>query len=100
MLLQSESQLVSMYGEDNATTIINNCDTYVYMGGMDLTTCGLISKRVNLPIDEILYMPIGQSIVFRRGQKPVFTKRYNITDNALYREITAQYESKMEKTAR
>ena len=97
MLLQSESQLVSMYGEDNATTIINNCDTYVYMGGMDLRTCNHISQRANLPLEDILYMPIARSIIFRRGQKPIFTNRYNITENPLYREITAQFESKTQK---
>lgn len=88
LLLQSESQLSAMYGEVSATTILNNCDTYVYLGGMDLVTCEHISKRVNLPLDEILYMPIGQEIIFRRGQKPIITQRYNITHNELYRQIT------------
>lgn len=97
MLLQSESQLVSMYGEDNATTIINNCDTYMYMGGMDLRTCDHISKRANLPLEDILYMPIGKSIIFRRGSNPIFSSRYKITDNLLYREITEQYESKKQE---
>lgn len=97
MMLQSESQLVSLYGEDNATTIINNCDTYMYMGGMDLKTCDHISKRANLPLDDILYMPIGKSIIFRRGQKPIFANRYKTTDNSLYREITEQYESKKQE---
>ncbi|MCR5836270.1 MAG: type IV secretory system conjugative DNA transfer family protein, partial [Lachnospiraceae bacterium] len=36
LLIQSESQLISLYGKDAATTIINNCDTYVYMGSNDL----------------------------------------------------------------
>ena len=30
LLLQSESQLAEMYGKMQATTIINNCDTYEY----------------------------------------------------------------------
>ena len=30
LLLQSESQLSGMYGPIAATTIVNNCDTYVY----------------------------------------------------------------------
>lgn len=88
LLLQSESQLVSMYGEDDAITIINNCDTYVYMGSNDIRTARSISERVNRPLDEILYMPVGKIIVFRRGQLPVFTKRYNISQNSLYKAIT------------
>ena len=38
LLVQSESQIESIYSPEDATTIINNCDTYLYMGGMDLTT--------------------------------------------------------------
>lgn len=92
MLLQSESQLTAMYGEMSATTILNNCDTYIYLGGMDLITCEHISKRVNLPLDEILYMPIGQEIIFRRGQKPIITQRYDILNNKLYQQIIDKTE--------
>lgn len=78
MLVQSETQLTQMYGRENAQTIINNCDTYVYMGGMDLETANSISQRINRPKGEVLNMPLGQEFFFRRGQKPVITKRYNI----------------------
>lgn len=92
LLLQSESQLVSMYGEDDAITIINNCDTYVYLGGNDLRTGRSISERLNRPLDEVLYLPVGKEIIFRRGNQPVITERYNITKNPLYQRITQQYE--------
>lgn len=92
LLLQSESQLEAMYGSDNATTIINNCDTYLYMGGMDLRTAQNVSLRLNVPLDEVLYMPIGQEILFRRGQCPVVTRRYDIRKNDLYQQVTKQYE--------
>jgi len=92
LLLQSESQLEAMYGSDNATTIINNCDTYLYMGGMDLRTAQNVSLRLNVPLDEVLYMPIGQEILFRRGQRPVVTRRYDIRKNDLYQQVTKQYE--------
>lgn len=92
LLLQSESQLESMYGSDQATTIINNCDTYLYMGGMDLRTAQNVSLRLNVPLDEVLYMPIGQEILFRRGQRPIVTKRYDINKNPLYQQVTKQYE--------
>ena len=38
LLVQSESQIESMYSPEDATTIINNCDTYLYMGGMALSS--------------------------------------------------------------
>lgn len=92
LLVQSESQLESIYGSDDAATIINNCDTYLYMGGMDIKTGRSISERLNVPLDEVLYMPIGQEYVFRRGQKPIITSRYNILKNELYLNITEKYE--------
>lgn len=92
LLLQSESQLEAMYGYSNAVTIINNCDTCLYMGGMDLKTGRSMSERLNIPLDEVLYMPVGKMFVFRRGQRPISTTRYDIEKNALYQKITAQYE--------
>lgn len=95
LLLQSESQLESMYGKGNATTIINNCDTYLYMGGMDLQTGRSVSERLNIPLEEVLYMPLGREYVFRRGQKPLQTTRYNICQNKLYQRITKQYMNRI-----
>ncbi|MCM1298339.1 MAG: type IV secretory system conjugative DNA transfer family protein [Firmicutes bacterium] len=97
LLIQSESQLQGMYGCDNATTIINNCDTYLYMGGMDLTTGRSISARMNIPLDEVLYMPIGQLFIFRRGQKPIVTTRYNVEENATYQKVTRRYEASISR---
>ena len=91
LLLQSESQLEAMYGYGNATTIINNCDTYLFFGSMDLTTAKNISVRINEPVDEVLYMPLGNVIVFRRGQRPVKTTRYNILNDSNYIRITEEY---------
>lgn len=90
MMLQSESQLKSIYGDEDAKTIINNSDTYVYMGGNDLDTAKSISSRLNKPLDEILYMPIGQEFIFRRGQKPIITQRYNILEDKMYQKVMAE----------
>ena len=95
LLVQSESQLESMYGSDDATTIINNCDTYLYLGGMDLKTGRSISERLNVPLEDVLYMPIGQEYIFRRGQRPIVTTRYNIMRDEQYQQITQEYEEKM-----
>ncbi len=70
LLVQAESQLEEGYGDD-ARTIIGNCDTYVYLGGNDINTAEAISKRCDVPLKKILYMPIGTSWIFRRGQQPV-----------------------------
>jgi len=98
LLIQSESQLESMYGMDDCITIINNCDTYVFMGGMDLRTGKNISERLNAPLEDVLYMPIGQEIIFRRGQKPIITQRYNVLADKTYQKITRRYERKIQTT--
>lgn len=88
ILLQSESQLRSMYGENDAVTIINNCDRYVYLGGMDLLTCQNIALRLNLPLSDVLYMPLGTEYIFERGRAPVKTERYSITEDPEWRNIS------------
>ena len=100
LLLQSESQLESMYSPEESTTIKNNCDTYCYMGGMDLKTAQHISILLNAPMEDVLWMPVGQMIVFRRGQKPLVTKRYDVLKNSEYQRITKQHESGLEDTER
>lgn len=95
LLAQSESQISGIYGSDDATTIINNCDTYVYMGGNDLKTAQNVSLKLNVPLDEVLYMPIGQEIVFRRGQRPMITERYDIMQDKVYQQVTSEYEKKI-----
>ncbi len=94
LLLQSESQLESMYGPTEATTIINNCDSYIYLGGMDLQTARSVSVRLDVPLDEVLYMPVGQEVIFRRGQRPVVTERYNITQNEIWKQLNDNALSK------
>lgn len=101
LLIQSESQLASLYGLNDATTIINNCDSYLYMGSMDLMTAKNISLRANRPLEDILYMPVGSEILFRRGQKPIFTERYDIRSNELYQIVTHEYQKQLKsKTGR
>ncbi len=89
LLLQSESQLISRYGQENAVTILNNCDTYIYMGGMDDMTCDNIARRCNKPRNVIFSLAREHIIIFRRGDAPVFAERYNTTEDPLYRELIA-----------
>lgn len=85
----------NIYGNEKATTIINNCDTIVFLGSMDLETGRNISMRANRPLEDILYMPVGSEIIFRRGMKPISTKRYNIFQNEMYKKVTAVYDRKI-----
>ena len=100
LLLQSESQLISTYGETDAVTILNNADSYIYLGGMDLRTSQNISQRLNVPLEDVLYMPVGNEIIFRRGEKPIVTQRYDILNNPLYRKITEEYDQDLQNRQR
>lgn len=95
LLIQSESQLASLYGQNQATTIINNCDTYIFMGANDLTTARNISIRANKPLEDILHMKVGREILFRRGEKPRFCNRFNILENEMYQRIRNEYSKKI-----
>ncbi|MCD8133033.1 MAG: type IV secretory system conjugative DNA transfer family protein [Clostridiales bacterium] len=95
LLLQSEAQLEKMYGHWGAVEILDNCDSYVFFGGNNYETARSISLRLNVPLEETLYMPVGQVVVFRRGQLPVVTKRYDVTKDTLYQKITGAYEKKI-----
>lgn len=82
IILQSESQLISSYGE-SAHTIIDNCDTVIYMGGNDISTARMIAMRSNKPVHRILDMPVGTNWIFRRGEKPRFSETVDITGYSL-----------------
>lgn len=89
-LLQSESMLKSIYGEDKATTILNNCSSYVYFpGGMDLQTCKSVSERMNMPLEDVMYAPVGDVFVMRTGSKPAIKQRYDIFNDPCYQEMVA-----------
>ena len=92
MLLQSLSQLAAMYGHNGAVTIRDNTDNIVYLGGNDMDTAEHIARRIDKPVDEVLALPIGQEYLFRRGQKPLQMKRYQIYDDPLYRQEIAPLE--------
>lgn len=90
MLVQSQSQLDAIYGEKNATTIINNCDTLIFLGGMDINTCQSVATRLDRPYSEVQNMQIGEEIFIRRGQKPFLTKRIDFRDDKNYKRAIAK----------
>ena len=99
ILLQSESQLRQMYSEAESENIINNCSVYVYLsGGMDLVTCRHISQRLDVPLTDILYAPIGQVLVMQSGRKPIWAKRYDIFNSKEYKEYLEIIEKSERKS--
>ena len=86
-----------MYGENAASTIINNCDTYVYMGGMDVATCSNISLRINKSLQSVLKLPLEEVLIFRRGSEPVKTRRYQTLTDPIYMELMDGYFEKQQE---
>ena len=84
ILLQSESQLIEAYGEYGAKTILNNIDSYCFLGCNDYETARIVSLKANIPVDEVLWQNIGKVIVFRRGMCPIITERYNTYQDEMY----------------
>ena len=85
VLLQSESQLFSLYGDQDAHTILSNMSTYCYFsGGMDQTTCENVARRLNKPLDTVLYSPLDRIYVMQAGRKPLITTRYPILEDSRY----------------
>ena len=86
LLIQSEAQLRALYGDYVAQTILDNCDTYVYMGGNDISTARSVAERINKSVSTVLSLPMENVIVMRRGHKPVMAHRYRTFEDTVYIE--------------
>ena len=62
---------------------------------MVLKTWRKISARMNQPLEDVLYMPIGQEFIFRRGQKPVICQRYRTPEDPTYILVTEQHRKRL-----
>ncbi len=86
IVLQSEAQLEKGY-ESSAHTILENCDTLIYMGGNDIRTASQIATRSDMPVHEILSMPLGSCWLFRRGEKAVFSRTVDLDEYSLMKKL-------------
>jgi type IV secretory pathway TraG/TraD family ATPase VirD4 len=88
MLCQSLSQLNTTYGENKATTIMDNCSAIAYLpGGMNQPTANYFSKVFDVPVGDVMFMPVGNMIVFQSGKPPLITKRYETLEDPLYQKL-------------
>ncbi len=76
IMVQSESQLKAGYGE-SANTIIDNCNTYIFMGSNNPQMAAIIAERANKTKQTVLNMPVGMQWVFRRGSAPIYCKQFD-----------------------
>ena len=97
IILQSISQLSSMYQHGEAETIINNCDNMLYLGGQDIKTADLISIKGNIPRSKVLSMPINEVYLFTRGQEPKRVEKYELKEHEEYEALLENNEKKKSK---
>ena len=58
-----------MYGSAQASTIINNCDTMLYLGGGDIYTNRFIAERANRLPETVQQLANTKLMIFCRGQE-------------------------------
>ena len=100
IILQSQTQLEKMYKPAAATTILNGCDTTLYLGGHDLATANYIGTQVNRTDHSILTMPREHAWLIQSGQKPRLVKRYDLTSHPRYGLLPEAKKTAAAKKAR
>jgi len=78
VILQSISQLETLYSPEQAVTILNGCDHMLYLGGQDVETAGYISEKANVPMERILDMGLDDAYLFERGSAPRKVNKINL----------------------
>lgn len=87
LVVQSLSQLRSLYTDSQAETIANNCDTWIYLGGTDLKTVDEVAKRIDKPLYKVLELGLDEPLLFIRGSRPRRVKKFNLEQDPIYRSI-------------
>lgn len=88
MLCQSLSQLNATYGEDNGTVILDNCSVMAYLpGGMNKKTCVYVSELLDLPLDSVMFMEMGNVVIFQVGKRPKIAQRYQTLNDPMYQKF-------------
>ena len=68
LIIQSLSQLETLYGVGESKTILNNCDHILYLGGQDKETMAYIADRINKPKHIIETLPNDKAYLLSSGQ--------------------------------
>lgn len=75
LILQSMTQLESMYSHAEATTIVNNCDHILYLGSQDIKTSEFIGYRAFKTPETIMCMPRTDAMLLTSGEKAVTVRK-------------------------
>ena len=87
VVLQSITQLETLYAHPDAMTIVNGCDHLLYLGGQDVETAELIAKKACRTVETILEMPVEDAWLFERGKRAKQVRRFDLTRHEMYRHL-------------
>ena len=122
-IFQSFSQIVKVYGKEDANSIIANCDATVFLGGIDAETLKIIQQRLGketvksqsrsensgkgkggsistqlngrdiMSLSQLEQMNNSECIVLIRAIKPFKVKKFNLNSHPNYK-YTAEADPK------
>lgn len=69
LVLQSLTQLETMYSRPTALTIVNNCDHIVYLGCQDLDTATFLAHHIGKAPEAVLSLPLSDALIITKGEK-------------------------------
>ncbi len=75
LIIQSMTQLESMYSHDTAITIINNCDNLLFLGTNDQETAEYVAYRAETTIEKVMRMPRDSAYLIRSGERARLVKK-------------------------
>lgn len=96
IMLQSLGQLDASYG-DGSRTIVNNCDTLIFMGANSTDDAQYFAAKANKPLHTMLEMKLYTSWIFRRTERARYVK--NIVPDDYIREFDKMLNSEEKDVA-
>lgn len=68
IMLQSLTQLESLYKPSQASTIVSNCDHILYLGGNDYHTAEFLAARMCMTPEKVLSLPNDEVLFVEKGK--------------------------------
>ncbi len=86
IIIQSLSQLDAIYGKYKSSTITNNCDNWLYLGGQDVQTAKIFAQKTNISLINILQMELDDAYLFTRGSRARKVDKFELEDHLAYKD--------------
>ncbi len=75
IILQSLTQLDTLYSHATAMTILNNCDNWLYFGSQDMDTVNYVASRCYKTPESVMCMPRNKAYLITNGRKACYVDK-------------------------